>query len=157
MKNITSAIIAALIISSAASGQIDFELGACKGSMLQSIYNDSMVWELWVEPYVIKTSGTMEERFEIHGESPSFVQFDRGSRWTEFTANEKGIYHFILKNEVNGNLYAYFTIVIDDFAEHYFAGTKKDVRAYKPNTEFAVWAPFQENVVDGLYPQGLLN
>jgi hypothetical protein len=150
------AIIAAAIISTTVNGQIEFELGACKGSMLQSIYNDSMVWDLWVEPYVYETFETMENRFEIHGESPNFVRYDQGSRWTEFTATEKGIYHFLLKNEINGALYAYIVIVVEHQAESYFKGAKKNIRAYKANTEFAVWAPFQENVVDGLYPPGLL-
>ena len=150
-------IIAAAIVSTTANSQIEFELGACRGSMLQSIYNDSLVWELWEEPFVFETDGTMEERFEIHGQDPNFVEFDQGSLFTDFVATERGIYHFVLKNEVTEDLYAYFTIVIDEFAQSQFDGAKRKVRAYEENTEFAVWAPFQENAVDGLYNQGLLN
>lgn len=136
---------------------ITFDVGACRGSLLQPIQNDSMVWEFWVEPFTYFEDASMEQRFTFHGEEPDFQEYETGSRYTEYSTAERGIHHLVLKNFITDELYAYVTIVIGVHTDDVYGGTYQKIRVYNSNDEFATWAPFQENKVDGIYAQGLLN
>ncbi len=148
---------------------INFKLHAVKGSHMQPCVNDSLVWELWVEPlgkvndspiFVeshVMSHETVEQRFEKHGQEPAFELLDdSGSKLINYSTKELGIHHLILRNKISGDLYAYFTILIESAATIKFQGTTQDLEAYDGLDSFwSTFAPFVRNELDGLYEQGL--
>lgn len=148
---------------------INFELHAVKGSHMQPCVNDSLVWELWVEPigrvndlplfkdYYVMSHETVEQRFEKHGQEPAFELLDdSGSKLINYSTKERGIHHLILRNKISGDLYAYFTLLIESDATIKFEGRTFKKAAFDGlGSISATFAPFQENELDGLYEQGL--
>ena len=70
---------------------ITFTISAVKGSFLQPVKNDSMVWSVWIEPIGNVNDSvlfsdrdcnpgiSLEKRFAMHGQSPDFTVFEQGS------------------------------------------------------------------------------
>lgn len=153
---------------------ITFTISAVKGSFLQPVKNDSMVWSVWIEPIGNVNDSvlfsdrdcnpgfSLEKRFAMHGQSPDFTVFDQGSTTVEYATIELGIHHILVENKFTGKPHAYITILIDYLTATHYHGSSERITCYDvDDAEFASYAPYHKGQgygeIDGLFLQGLLN
>lgn len=137
-------------------------------NLLSSSYNDSIVWEVWIEPnptiYLVKP---YNERVIEKGIDQAFIEaskdavapliaHNQGRTYFTYATATIGIHHIEAYNKYTNKLVGYTALVITRQAEIFYAGKKipTDFLA-KDMDNGTVWSPFTENIYPTPYKPGI--
>jgi len=137
-------------------------------NLFLSSYNDSIVWEVWIEPnpaiYLVKP---YNERVIEKGIDQAFIEaskdavapliaHNQGSTYFTYTTSTIGIHHIEAYNKYTNKLVGYTALVIVRQAEIFYAGKKISTRYLaKDMDNGTVWSPFTENIYPTPYKPGI--